>query len=457
MRTRSIRNAVFATLLLFCLLIGTLSISAKEDSLLEPPDTAMAKAAYLYNFESDRAIVNQNPLIRISPASTVKIATGLLAIEHLSDRLDEIITVEPHMLLPTGGTVIGLRAGDRLSIRDLLYASLCGGYNDATNILACLVSGSVTAFVQQLNDRVMTWGCQETHYTNPTGMDESDMYTILDDVIVLSKRAIQTPLYMTVTSAISYSFSLQNREETMLIYNRNALISPYYYQGCQSKYAKGLIAGMTDGGGYCVATYAEYAGSRYLCIVMGALGNSQGIPNSFALAYRLLQYAYLNCVYIPIANAGDVICEATVRLALPKDKEGVATVPCVLRNDLHALLPKDTTAEDLSFRSYLHQDVLEAPVKAGQVLGGVDVYYGDTWVCHAKLVAAEEVQPNTILITLDNMKQVFFSRAGIISVIAFVLLTALYLLCERHRRRKNTTRLDFRVSHNQKPPKPPRS
>ena len=150
------------------------------------------------------------------------------------------------------------------------------------------------------------------------------------------------------------------------------------------------------------------------------------------------------------------MCEATVRLALPKDKEGVATVPCVLQNDLYELLPEDTTAEDLSFRSYLHRDVLDAPVSFGQIVGGTDVYYGDTWICHAKLIAAEEVEAHAILTLLDGMKNLFFSRIGILSAIAFILLTALYLFWEGHRRRKNTAQLDFRISQNQNPPRPPR-
>lgn len=455
MRTRYIRNAVCIALLLFALLLETLlPISAKEAEIPPIPDSGAAKAAYLYNFESDRAIVDQNPGVRIAPASTVKIATGLLAIDRLSEHLDEIVTVEADMLFPKGGSVIGLLPGDRLSIRDLLYASLCGGYNDATNVLASLASGSSEAFVRHLNGCLEAWGCLETHYTNPTGMDEVGMYTTLEDVIVIAKKAIETPLYLTITSAISYSFALRNREETVSVYNRNALISPYYYQGCQSKYAKGLIAGMTDSGGYCVATYAEYAGSRYLCIVMGAIGTSHGLPNSFAIAYRLLQYAYLNCVYIPVAHAGDVMCEATVRMALPKDKEGLATVSCALEKDLYALLPEDTKTEDLSFRSYLHRDVLDAPVSVGQVVGGTDVYYGDTWLCHAKLIATKDVEAHPALMLLDTMKKLFFSRAGLLAVIAFALLTAIYLSLERRRRKKSMAQLDFRIPQNQRPPRP---
>jgi len=457
MRTKSFGNVIFATLLLFCFLaVAILPISAKKaetPSLPDPPSTASAKAVYLYNFESDRAIVSQNADERIAPASTVKIASGLVAIEALSHRLDEVISVTSDMLVTKRGARLGLKVGDELSVQDLLYASICGGYNDATDILAYLVSGSYTSFVVRLNQKATEWGMTDTCYKNATGMDETGMVTTLADVVTLSRHAIENSLYMTVSSAISYSFVLRNSGENMPIYNRNALISPYYYQGCQSKYAKGLIAGMTDKGGHCVATYAEYSGSRYLCVVMGAGGTSNGIPNSFSLAYKLLQHAFLNCVYTPIALEGEVMCEATVQLALPTDKEGVATVPCALQSDLYALLPEDVDSEDLTFRTFLHRDVLSAPITTGSVVGGVDVYYGDTWLCHAKLIATEDVERNAMLATLHAMRNAIFSRRTLLIFAATVIMLGIYFPISYHNRKKNTVKLDF-SQKKKEPPKP---
>ncbi len=455
MRMKSVWTAATVTLLLFSFLLATaLPIQAK--SLKPIPDVTNANAVYLYNFECDRVILNKNVSNRIAPASTVKMASGFLFIELLSNRLDEVVTLRANMLTERSGATLGLQVGDRLSIRDLLYASICGGYNDATGALAVLCCGSSEDFVTRLNARLEEFGCTDTHYTNPTGMDEEGMYTTILDVAKISKQAIESPLYMTVSSAISYSFSLvrNGTDKTTLVYNRNALISPYYYQGCQSKYAKGLIAGMTDRGGQCVASYAEYAGSRYLCIVMGANGTTQGIQNSFSIAYHLLQYAYLNCVYVPVATAGESMCQTPVRLALPKDKEGVATVPCVLENDLYALLPDDTTAKDLTFRSYLHAEALKAPVSAGDVVGGTDVYYGDTWLCHARLLAAEDVEVNTMLFGMNRIRSFLFSRRTVIAFTVFIILLSIYLFC-LHRRKKEPIMLDFRTQSHKKPPRPP--
>lgn len=458
MRKKSVGNVIFAILLLFSFFAAApLPIFAEKSTaptLPSAPDTSTAMAVYLYNFESDRAIVEKNMNRRIAPASTAKIASGLVAIEALSSRLDEVITVTSTMLTTKSGATLGLKGGDMLSVRDLLYASICGGYNDATDVLAYQVGGSHASFVVRLNQEISAWGMKDTCYKNATGMDEAGMYTTLADVVTLSRRAIENSLYMTISSAISYSLVLKNSQKTMPIYNRNALIGPYYYQGCQSKYAKGLIAGMTDQGGYCVATYAEYSGSRYLCVVMGAQGVSNGTPNSFSLAYKLLQHAFINCAYTSVAVAGDVMCEATVRLALPKAKEGAATVPCALERDLYALLPDDVDMNDLSFRSYLHKDVLSAPVKKGDVVGGTDVYYGDMWLCHARLIATEDVERNAALTVLDTMRNTLFSRRTLITLVSLTVMLGIYFPLSYHNRKKNVMRLDFRQKQTKEPPKP---
>lgn len=409
-------------LLIFSFLIGSMTVVTASDSL---PSYTAANTVYLYNFEHDEEIVVKNRTGRIAPASTVKIATGLLLIERLSDRLDEIVTITEEMLTGVEGASLGLEVGDRLTIKDLLYSAICGGNNDAVLALTALVADSEEAFVKQLNARLQVWGCKATHYTNATGVDEVGMYTTLEDVVLLSKRAIDTPLYMEISSAKSYVFLRQNTGETVTIHNRNAIISPYYYQNCQSRYARGLIAGMTDRGGYCVATYAEYEGSSYLCIVMGA-GMSQEMPASFHIAFSMLQYCYNNRLYTEVAKAGDTICEIPVSLALSQQEQTEAMLPCLLEDDLFALLPGEMDMSTLEFRTYFHEDQWEAPIVAGQIVGGVDVYDGDRWIGHSRLLAGESLEANPILQTLRKMRSLFFSRASIISLITALILLGIY-------------------------------
>ena len=450
MNAKKFLSVTWIAFLIFCLIAGSIFPAfAETASASSLPDCNVAKSVYLYNFDSDTKIVSKNENQKIAPASTVKILLGLLAIERFSNRLDQSVTLSADMLSSNAqGTSLNLQVGDVLTIRDLLYGTVCGGYNDAANALAVLHSGSLSSYVAYANDVLASWGCRDTHYTNATGMDETGMYTTLHDVVILSERAIESPLYMEISSANSYVISLQNREYTATVYNRNSLISPYYYQGCQSKYAKGIIAGMTDSGGYCVSTYAEYHGSRYLCIVMGAGGMNSDVPNSFHLAFRLLQYAYLNCAYTPVATKGTSFEKIPVELVASDSKDGVAYASCVLDRDLYALLPEEMDASKLEFRSFLHTESICAPISAGSVVGGIDVYYQDRWVCHGKLIVDEDIQPNAMLYTLNAAKNLFLSRRVGVALLIFVPLLLAYLYWE-YRKQQKTRRqtLPYRQNH----------
>lgn len=428
---------VVATLLLLSLIMGmAIPVSAAESL----PSAAAAKTVYLYNFENDEEILVKNRTGRIAPASTVKIAFGLLAIEFLETRLDEVVTITEEMLAPAQGAKLGLELGDRMTVRDLLYCAICGGNNDAVCALAVLIFGSQEDCVQALNQRLAEWGCTATHYKNATGVDDNGMYTTLEDVVTISKKALDSPLYMEISSAKSYVYLRQNNGETTTVHNRNAIISPYYYQGCQSRYAKGLIAGMTDRGGYCVVTYAEYEGCRYLCIVMGA-STLGGMPGSFRIAFDLLQFCYNNRLYRQVAVAGTEVCRIPVSLALSKDENAEASLPCILESDLYALISDSVTPSDLTLRTYFYDSPLSAPVEAGTVVGGVDIYDGDRWLGHSRLLVLEEIHPNPLLQALDAMRSFFSSRPFILFVItAFTLLTLYFLLAYLKRRKRNAQR-----------------
>ena len=356
--------------------------------------------------------------------------------ELLSDRLDELVTISEDMLSVASGAKLGLEIGDRMSIRELLYCAICGGNNDAVCALAYLSCGSEEAFVSLLNERLAAWGCQSTHYTNATGMDATGMYTTLEDVVILSKVALESELYMDISSTKSYTYRPRNKSEAVTVHNRNAIISPYYYQNCQSRYAKGLIAGMTDQGGYYVVTYAEYEGSRFLCIVMGA-GIIDSMPASFDIAFNLLQYCYTQRLYTQIGTKGQEICRIPVSLALSSSEQ--ATLPCVLEDDLFALIPDDMDLSELQFKPYFHNDTLQAPVAFGEVVGGVNVYDGDRWIGHSRLRVSESMEANPILSTLADMRSFFFSRAMVIAYVsAAVLLTGYAIIVYQKKKKRDT-------------------
>ena len=125
---------------------------------LEDPTISNAKGIYLYNLENNKAVYSLNVEEQIYPTSTVKIMTGILAIENLSGRLDETITVTAEMLSEVRGNNIGLAAGEMVTIDSMIRALLVNGANDAAYVLAYTISGSAQEFVTQMNTKAKELG-----------------------------------------------------------------------------------------------------------------------------------------------------------------------------------------------------------------------------------------------------------------------------------------------------------
>ncbi len=399
--------------------------NAIENIQIPPlPDISGARSVCLYNYESDKMIAFKSTGGKIAPASIVKIVTGLVALDNLSTQMEESIIIVPEMVDNVEGTNMGLRIGMTVKIRDLFYGAICGGYNDAANALAICSLGNIESFVQKMNEFVISLGCTNTFLTNPTGLDDNNMYTTLSDVILISKCALKSTEYVSISSAPSYLFQPSGSENMgKTIHNRNALISSYYHQGYQNRYAEGLIAGMTENGGYCVVTSAQYENAHYLCIVMGASGN-ETVIQSFRIADRLLKYAIQNFSVIEFASSGHEVCKIPVRLAMPSGKEDVAMLPCILPDAMSGLVPDIADpAKDLIYKFYLYEEEMTAPVDKGEVVGGVDIYCAGELLGHSRLVAGKQIEANSILKGMESLKHFFFSRSMLISFISFILIS----------------------------------
>ncbi|MBR7184348.1 MAG: D-alanyl-D-alanine carboxypeptidase [Clostridia bacterium] len=410
----------FLAALLACLcLLAMLPVAA---SAAEPPDTTHAKGVYLYNLENEEVILAQNEHTVIYPASTTKIMTGLVAVEALAGRLDERVTVTAEMLKGVTGNNIALKAGETVTVRDMLYAALCGGYNDACAVLAHLVGGSTVGFVKLMNDRAAALGADSTHYTNPSGMHHADMITTTADTAKIALAATHLPLYMEITSAAKYTMPATNISYERNIYNRNYLIARnkeviYYYAA-----ARGLNSGSTTEGGYCLATTAEQNGLTYLCIVMGG-EEVEGKITSYTIARSLLDWVFDAYGYVTVLDTGRMVCEVPVTLS-----EKVDYVTLHPETAMQHYLPTDLDLETALTYSYkITSASLTAPVEEGQVAGFITVSYGDELLGTVNLITKNAVERSDFLYLMSRIQAFSRSRFFVATVIAAVVLTVIYI------------------------------
>ena len=401
-----------------------------------------AGAIYLYSYDAERVLLCTQPDKKIAPASSAKIMTGLVACEMYSSRLDDTVEITEDMLRGHTGASMNLRVGMTVTLRDLLYGTVCGGNNDAATALAIACSGSIDAFVTEMNFFAEHLYMQNTHYENPTGHDAEGAYTTLSDTALLVHKAAKNKNYMEASSAAYFDFTPQGGQ-TVTINNRNALVNRFSATGYTNKYVKGIISGNTDEGGYVLAAYAEKVDARYLCLIMGAQADSEHIY-SYYTANRVLDYVFDEYAYVKAMNSGEELLQMPVALSISDGKEAI--LKCVLKDDLYVFVDTDIDAKkDLRYVTYLHSDELSAPITQGSIIGGVDVYCGDILVGQGDIVASEDIEPNFILYTLSVMRKVLLSRWFVLAVIIFIPLLIVYLcIYAKHSRHKKVGTLRFK-------------
>lgn len=399
---------------------GLLSVAAIE----EPPISSDVGVVLLLNLENDLILYEKEADTTVYPSSSVKIMMGLLACRALADRMEEVVTVTEAMVSGVTGRSMHLTDGETLTVKDLLYAAICGSYNDAACVLAYLSSGSVAAFVEDMNREAKRLGTLHTRYTNPTGLHDPAMCTSARDLSLIAREAYSNPLYMKISSERTYRIPPTNLSPERLFSNRNALISDSsqnYYNG----YCRGMNAGMTDEGGWCVVTVCQRGGASNLCILLRGLDVDTGelIP-AYVQANRLLSWANRAYSYRTILGEGETL--ETVRVGMTGvSKSKTALVPA---EDLKIYLPTDLDVEEkLSYSIHLKDGKLTAPLRAGQTVGTVTVSHEGRIVGKAPLTVTEDFKRNGFLDGLNTLRQYLTSRTLLLTIPIFLAMLLPYL------------------------------
>ncbi len=423
-----------AAFLLCIVLAGTFAGTA---AAIDAPAEDASAGAYLYNIENDKVLLAHKAQNAVYPTSTVKIMTGILAIEHFGDAVDTQITVTKEMLAKTSGNSIGLVAGEVVTVRDMLYGMICGGANDAAYVLAHAVAGSDAEFVRRMNERAAELGATLTYYKNPTGIHDEAMVTTAEDTARIALCAYRLPLFMEIAGTAKYTMPATNLKDARNFYNKNSLISPYGGSAYVYKYAIGMNAGSTYAGGFCVVGVAEHENLTYLCVVMGGKQTEDKKFTSYTEAIRLFDAAFEEYGYTEVLKETATVREIPVELS--NDADYVTVVPA---KPVSVYLHKDVSVESEFSLSYQYNsDTLTAPVEKGQVVGTVSVLRGDEVVETVDLVTTSAVSRSDFLAIMQEIRHFATSRFFIITVVCFVLISVGYLVIKTRleKKRRNTT------------------
>ncbi len=239
------------------------------------PDVA-ATAAILVDRRENAVLYRKNAERPLPMASTAKLMTVLVALETLSP--DEMVTVPEAALV--GGATMGLQAGERVSVRTLLYGALLPSGNDAAMTLALAAAGTEAAFVERMNRRAAEWGLSRTHFVNPTGLDAPGQVSTAADLAELARRALAHPLIAALVALP------QAEQDGYLFHNTNQLLNTY-------PGAYGVKTGTTEAAGQVLIAAARRGRGDALSVVLGS-------PDRYADTQRLLEFYFQHWLWTDV-------------------------------------------------------------------------------------------------------------------------------------------------------------
>lgn len=247
-----------------CVVIVSLTVGAVSTS---------AKAAILINADTGEVIYEQNAKEKLPMASTTKIMTALLLCE--TGEMDKQITVTPEMVR-VEGTSMGLLAGDKVSYKALLYGMLLASGNDAANVTAYALGGTIDGFVKMMNEKAVELGLNNTHFETPSGLDGDEHYTTAEDLANLARVCMQNELFAEATASKSAVLEYGNPPYRRTLTNHNKLLKTF--DG-----AVGVKTGFTKKSGRCLVSAAERDGKRVIAVTLND-------PDDWADHTALLNY-----------------------------------------------------------------------------------------------------------------------------------------------------------------------
>ncbi len=213
-----------------------------------------AKAAVLLNGETGEILYSKNEKMRLAMASTTKIMTAILLCENAD--LNSSVTV-PYEAVLTEGTSMGLKAGDTVTCRDLLYGMMLSSGNDAANTVALFLSGSFEAFSKLMNEKAKELNLLDTNFVTPSGLDAENHFTSALDLANLTLYAMQNNDFCQAVNSKSVTLNYNNTSHTLT--NHHKLVR-------NDADVIGVKTGFTKKAGRCLVTAAKRNG-KYLIVV----------------------------------------------------------------------------------------------------------------------------------------------------------------------------------------------
>lgn len=444
---------IFLVVCIICgMVLGTGALA------LEPP-TVTSGSAIILDRHSGEVLYEFNADSQIYPASTTKIMTILLAVEAIEEgraNIADEVTASANITfdLVEDGSTAGIMVGETMSLESLLYAAMLSSANEACNIIAEHIGGSISEFVAMMNQRAQQLGCTGTNFTNTHGLPDDNHYSTARDFAKIGLEASRHDLIMQLCSTTNYTIPATNLSGERNLNTSNALLSPDGIYGGNHlyEYANGMKTGHTTAAGYCLVSTAEKDGIQLLAAVFGGAQSWTDLGaeySSFADSINMYEWVFNNFSYREVLRSADSLTSVPVEMGSNADSVNVRP-----ESSITVLLPNDSDFSEfrleLEFDHETKGETLMAPISAGQVLGKVTLTKDGVNYGTVNLVAANGIDlskgdfiKNEINDTISGKTFKTVVWVLVVLIVAYLVLVIVYRIRRiRHKRALRRAKLE---------------
>jgi D-alanyl-D-alanine carboxypeptidase (penicillin-binding protein 5/6) len=382
--------------------MGCLGVSAAPAA--ETPQVE-ARAWTLVDARTGEVLRSHAAAERLPIASTTKLMTAYVAMQELP--LDKIVRAQPYDAI-YGESLLELRTGERVSVRDLLYGLILRSGNDAAYDLAIATAGNLPRFVRQMNRRAAALGLADTHYANPVGLDQRGNFSSARDLATLTQRLLRMPAFAKIAAtreALLRSLRPPRRISTI---NELLLMAPW---------VTGVKTGHTFDAGYVLVGSGRRKGVELISVAVGApTDEARYSDNMNLLEYGFAQYK----ARLPV-HAGQDLADPSIRYS-------GGELPLRAARDIAVGLRR---GQSLETKVEAPAEV-EGPIRRGAVLGRATVFVNGLRAGSVPLRAGRSIPAAS---NFDRARAFVDGHLIPIALAVFVILMSAVLVYRRLSRR----------------------
>jgi len=388
-----------------------------------------AEAAILIDANTGTILFEKNSDKSMYPASTTKIMTAILTLEH--GNLNDEIVVDDKTPYEINGSHIALEPGEIMSLNDLLHALLIESANDSAVVIAKHISGSVEEFAKLMNSKAKEIGAKNTNFRNPNGLPDKEHTTTAYDLAVIAKYALENKQFKEIVSNYKYTIEPTNKKDiprylkssNRLLYSNEKINVDGKSVSIMYEGADGVKTGYTVDAQQCLVSTASRGDQRFIAVVLRAVGRDVYVDT-----HKLLNYGFENFSTQQLAIENEFIKNIEVDLG----ERTYATA--IIGQPLFTILSKGR--EDDIQKKVTIPDNITAPITKDQVLGKIDYTLDGNIIGTVDIISAVDVAKKPFYTLWDLESDNFILKKWWIWLIVVLFSWRIYIGFRRLARKK---------------------